>query len=223
MDGKCSHCTFVKRICRDPGKGAHPEQCSTMLYPEIIAAADVKYDEEQTRVFAAAAACQEASCYDVQGNGEFITLKSRIQETIEFCKRMNYSHIGLAFCGGLQQEAAVIGKMLESHGLRVTSVMCKVGGADKTRLGIGEQDKIYPGQHETMCNPIAQALILNHEKTQFNVIVGLCVGHDSLFIKNSESLCTVLAVKDRLLGHNPLAAVYTANSYYHHLFDTKRD
>ena len=29
--------------------------------------------------------------------------------------------------------------------------------------------------------------------------------------------CTVLAVKDRLLGHNPLAAIYTIDSYYRSL------
>ena len=47
-----------------------------------------------------------------------------------------------------------------------------------------------------------------------NVLLGLCVGHDSLFFKYTEAPCTVLAVKDRLLGHNPLAAVYNVDSYY---------
>lgn len=65
-----------------------------------------------------------------------------------------------------------------------------------------------------MCNPITQAYLLNEEKTEFNILLGLCVGHDSLFLKNAEAPCTVLAVKDRLLGHNPLAAIYTAESYY---------
>jgi uncharacterized metal-binding protein len=65
-----------------------------------------------------------------------------------------------------------------------------------------------------MCNPVLQAMILNDEKTQFNILLGLCVGHDSLFFKYAQAPCTVLAVKDRLLGHNPLAAVYTLDSYY---------
>ena len=68
-----------------------------------------------------------------------------------------------------------------------------------------------------MCNPVLQAMILNREGTDFNVILGLCVGHDSLFLKYSEALCTVLAVKDRVLGHNPLAAVYNLDSYYRSL------
>ncbi len=57
-------------------------------------------------------------------------------------------------------------------------------------------------------------MILNEAKTDFNILLGQCVGHDSLFIKYGEAPCTVLVVKDRLLGHNPLAAVYCAESYY---------
>ena len=30
----------------------------------------------------------------------------------------------------------------------------------------------------------------------------------------AEAPCTVLAVKDRLLGHNPLAAIYNIDHYY---------
>ena len=52
------------------------------------------------------------------------------------------------------------------------------------------------------------------EKTDFNILVGLCVGHDSLFFKYSEALTTVLIAKDRVLGHNPAAALYTTGSYY---------
>ena len=48
--------------------------------------------------------------------------------------------------------------------------------------------------------------------TDFNLMLGLCVGHDSMFLKYSEALVSVIAVKDRLLGHNPLAALYSG--YY---------
>jgi len=65
-----------------------------------------------------------------------------------------------------------------------------------------------------MCNPITQAEFLNKEKTDLNIVIGLCVGHDSLFMKYSEAPVTVLAVKDRVLAHNPLGAVYLADSHY---------
>jgi len=57
------------------------------------------------------------------------------------------------------------------------------------------------GQEETMCNPMAQAGICNDAETDLNMMMGLCVGHDSLFLKNSRAYTTVFAVKDRALGH----------------------
>ena len=59
-----------------------------------------------------------------------------------------------------------------------------------------------------------QAKILNKEKTDMNIVMGLCVGHDSLFYKYSEALVTTLVAKDRVMGHNPAAALYTSESYY---------
>ncbi|NLY70124.1 MAG: DUF1847 domain-containing protein, partial [Clostridiales bacterium] len=71
---------------------------------------------------------------------------------------------------------------------------------------------------EPMCNPIGQAYFLNKEETDFNIVFGLCVGHDSLFIKYSNAPVTVLAVKDRVLAHNPLGALYLSESYYKNRF-----
>jgi uncharacterized metal-binding protein len=68
-----------------------------------------------------------------------------------------------------------------------------------------------------MCNPVAQAMILNDAGVHFNILLGLCVGHDSLFFKYADAPVTVLAVKDRVTGHNPLAAVYLMDSYYSRL------
>ena len=71
-----------------------------------------------------------------------------------------------------------------------------------------------------MCNPVAQARLLNASATGLNVVLGVCVGHDALFFQHSDAPCTVLAVKDRVTGHNPLAAVYTMESYYARLGDS---
>ena len=49
--------------------------------------------------------------------------------------------------------------------------------------------------------------------------MGLCVGHDSLFIKHANALCTNVVTKDRVLAHNPAAALYTSNMYYQRLFE----
>ena len=68
-----------------------------------------------------------------------------------------------------------------------------------------------------MCNPIMQAEVLNAAETDLNVVMGLCVGHDSLFYKHSHAPATTLVVKDRVLIHNPVMALYTADGYYSHL------
>jgi uncharacterized metal-binding protein len=93
-------------------------------------------------------------------------------------------------------------------------VMCKCGSVPKETIGVADEEKVMIGTYEPMCNPIVQATVLNEVKTDFNVLVGLCVGHDSLFFKYSEAYTTVLVAKDRVLGHNPAAALYTARSYY---------
>lgn len=70
-----------------------------------------------------------------------------------------------------------------------------------------------------MCNPITQAEILNDAGTEFNVLVGLCVGHDALFLKHAKALNTVLVVKDRMLGHNSVAALYGIKGYFYRLMN----
>ena len=137
----------------------------------------------------------------------------RLKETMEFCKRMGYDRVGMAFCGGLKNEAKIVADIFRKHGITLISVMCKVGGYDKSEVGMTDQEKIRPGEFEPMCNPIAQAELLNRQETQFNIVLGLCVGHDSLFLKNAKAPCTVLVAKDRVLGNNPCAAIYTAHSY----------
>ena len=51
-------------------------------------------------------------------------------------------------------------------------------------------------------------------RTDFNIVIGLCVGHDTLFLRHSHAPTTVMIVKDRVLAHNPVAALYTANGMY---------
>ena len=62
--------------------------------------------------------------------------------------------------------------------------------------------------------PILQAKLLNEQKTDFNIALGLCVGHDSLFYQYSEARVTTLVVKDRVLAHNPVGAIYCADGYF---------
>ncbi len=59
-----------------------------------------------------------------------------------------------------------------------------------------------------------QALLLNEAKTDLNILMGICVGHDALFCKYSDAPVTTFATKDFLAGNNPCAVLYTAQSCY---------
>ena len=210
----CAKCHQKNRICKQPD-GKYPKFCATKFYPEAIQEAKEELKKEDIKHFAKMASLQEAECYayrDKHLNYKYPT-KPRIQEIMEFSKKMNYKKLGIAFCAGLSKEAEILAKILENNNFEVVSVICKVGGTEKEYLGLNDNQKIKIGQYESMCNPIAQAKVLNEAGADFNIILGLCVGHDSLFIKYSEAMVTVFAVKDRVFGHNPLAAIYTSHSY----------
>ena len=75
----------------------------------------------------------------------------------------------------------------DQPGITIDYEMCI---SDRSRAGGPEECKLQPGQFEAMCNPIAQAELLNSQDTQFNICLGLCVGHDSLFYQYSKALVT---------------------------------
>lgn len=124
---------------------------------------------------------------------------TRVKEVIEYAKFLKYKKIGLAFCAGLSEEARILNNILEKNGFEVISVVCTSGGTK-------EDDK----EKSIVCNPIFQAEVLNHEKTNLNIMLGLCVGHDVLFIRYSKADVTPLIVKDRVMANNPAGALYSA-------------
>ena len=133
--------------------------------------------------------------------------KDRIQEVMIYARNMGFDTLGLVFCIGLSDQAEVVSALFEKEGFTVVSACCMTGGFSSDDVGLSEEDKIYKEGRQPQCNPVGQALLMNHHKTDLNVLVGLCVGDDALFIKHSEAPVTVLAVKDRLNAHNPLAAI----------------
>lgn len=216
----CARCPIntQDRVCQQED-GKSPLFCPTQNYQAVIEKALDELKKPEILEFARQASIQEGEGYANRDLGyeKVKPDKPRIMETIEFAHRMNYKRLGLVFCIGLVKEAKVVEKLLSSEGFEVVSALCKLGREPKETIGVHDDQKIRIGCFESMCNPIAQAFVLNSENTEFNIVMGLCVGHDSLFLKYSQALCTVLAAKDRLLGHNPLAAIYTIDSYYRSL------
>jgi uncharacterized metal-binding protein len=143
--------------------------------------------------------------------------KTRIEEIMDFASRIGARTIGIAHCVGLAREAKAAYEIFAGNGFEVHTICCKVGSISKESLGLKDGEKVCPGAYEAACNPIAQAALLAKAGTQLNVVIGLCVGHDSLFFMHSKAPATVLVAKDRVLGHNPVAALYTTHSYYRRL------
>lgn len=203
------------RACMSPA-GRASKGCPTAAKRKILGKARKEYQDAETREFARQASIQEGECYAGREKRPYVMhpVKPRIREISEFASRMGYRRLGLVFCMGLAKEASLVGEILKGEGFEVVSAGCKAGCVPKEEIGVQDSEKIYIGSHETMCNPVFQAMLVNDGETDFNVLLGLCVGHDSLFFKYAEAPTTVLAVKDRVTGHNPLAALYTSGNYY---------
>ncbi|MHA1186778.1 MAG: DUF1847 domain-containing protein, partial [Candidatus Heimdallarchaeota archaeon] len=112
-------------------------------------------------------------------------------------------------------EASVLTKILEKNDFKIFSGICTSGALQKKELDIPDSDTFSTAE-EIGCNPIGQAYYLNSQKTDMNIVVGLCIGHDINFIKYSEAPTTVLVVKDRVSTHNPAAILYSR--YYKNKF-----
>jgi uncharacterized metal-binding protein len=214
----CAKCKTV--VCGSGRLGKAPADCPTRVRPEVIENATELCLSSDLLDFAREASRQEAAGYVRLSHAPGVPspIKTRVEEIMEFSHRMGFQRLGLAFCVGVKDEAETLVSILEKGGFQVVSVCCKCGMVAKETLGLSQEEHIRrENTFEAMCHPIAQAQVLNDASTDFNILLCLCVGHDSLFLKHSDAMCTVLAAKDRLLGHNPLAALYLSRSYYRRL------
>jgi len=199
------NCANCKKIACLVGGKKTPPDCPMEKYPKIYKNARAIYNSPEVKKMALNAGIVEATGYIEW---------PRLKDTIEYATLMDYKKIGLAFCIGLLKEAQKTQEILQNYGFEVFSILCKTGGFTKSEIGNLPEEfqmKSKTGYNIgfVSCNPVGQALLLNEIKTDFNIIVGLCVGHDTLFIKYSEAPVTVFIAKDRRLAHNPAAALYT--------------
>jgi len=206
QDPACAYCPPSVRACRQ-GEAAErgPGFCPTRVDPQAQAAARARYDDPEIRRIS-----QESARVEAEGYCKW----TRVEEIVQFARKMGYRKLGIANCISFEDHARVLSGILESHGFEVVSVACKNDSIPKEELGLADSEKIRPGQFEALCNPVAQAELLNRHGCELNIVMGLCIGHDSLFFKHSKGLATVLVAKDRVLGHNPVAALQLADTYY---------
>ena len=229
----CGLCSAVWRATgstncwsADPEKKpAKPAYCPTQENADLIRESFELYrgDSEDARM-ARVAGRVEGLCYQPVPGGDAVNARwTRVEDTIAFARLMGYGKIGIATCIGLLEETNRLAAVLEAQGFTPVSVCCKTGSIDKLELNLREKDKVRPGTFEPACNPVAQARLMNRSRTDMNVIVGLCIGHDMLFTKYSDAPVTTLVVKDRVTGHNPVSVLYGQNFYYKRLQSRKLD
>lgn len=210
----CAYCPSSVRACRQgEGEQRGPGFCPSKIDAEALALAAEAYEDPFVRRVA-----QESARVEAQGYCQW----TRVEEICEFGKKMGFKRMGIATCISFVDLAHTLSEILESHGFEVASVACKHGGIPKEDIDLEDSEKIRPGQHESMCNPVSQADALNRAGTEFNIVLGLCVGHDSLFFKHSDGLVTTLVAKDRVLAHNPIGALQLADSYYSKVWGPER-
>ena len=194
----CTFCRNVSCALGTPEKA--PSDCRMKIEADLYDRARQEYLKSETK------ALLIGGCYtESQGYMKW----NRVRELIEFSRFMGYKKIGIAHCIGMMQEASTLTMILEKEGFEVVQVLCKTGAINKQDLGVSKDYTLNPEGFDAACNPVAQAEICNKEKTDLNVIVGLCIGHDILFIKYSQAPVTTLVVKDRTNGHNPMASLYS--------------
>lgn len=142
-------------------------------------------EEEQNRKII------EAAAYSAHvGHREKL---SHLEETVVFAKRFGARKIGIAACVSLAAESRNTAKVLRAQGFEVVGAVCKAGCITFGELNVEPDER---GPEAVLCNPLYQAQLLNEAQTDLNVVIGLCTGHDALFLRYAQAPCTVLTAKD---------------------------
>lgn len=204
----CSYCP--QKPCRTGSLNNAPSFCPSTVRPDLMEEAKQKFQNMENKRMA----------QNVARTWKSDEKLTRIEETILYAKLQGYTILGLAFCIGLEDEAELVTNVLVNEGFKVVSICCMCGAFSSDIIELPKADKIKIGR-QPMCNPIGQAAMLDAAGCELNIMLGLCVGDDTLFIKHSKAPVTVLAVKDKVLAHNPLGALY-ASKYYHSRLNFRR-
>jgi uncharacterized metal-binding protein len=196
----CHECKA--NACLKSYPGGMPDYCQAQDYKEMVEASKQKFLDPEIADFHRATA-------KILKEGGFEW--TRVIQCIEFAKALKVKKVGLAVCIGLIREGQEFARYLDRAGFEVVSVACMIGAVPARETGIPEELIARSG---ISCNPIVQAEIMNKAGTGLNFIYGLCVGHDTIFIKTSKAPVTYVVVKDAVTGNNPGVVL---NSPYHRM------
>lgn len=188
----CVDCAVT--ACRY-GKDNYPAFCLTKAMSEEDKAAVLPLynDGDVNSKYAFWSATVEGTYY-----GEM----ARVEETMEFARRVGAVKIGLAYCCELKAEAELYAKILDINGFETYMIDCRAGDLDSGEVLDGQPNG------RKLCDPVLQARLLNKAGVDMNILMGLCAGSDALFIKNAAAMTTIMINKDRLTCNNPAVTLY---------------
>lgn len=126
---------------------------------------------------------------------------TRLEEIAEYAKLKDYRRLGVAYCYGMEQEAALLRDYLQKKDFQTVMVSCTVDGIPECEVNTAA------GGQSVSCNPIGQANALNRSGAEFTILMGLCLGHDILIQKKLNMDFTTWIVKDRVTKHRPMDAL----------------
>ena len=208
---QCAKCTVLR--CGAAEKtGKIPSSCPTVAYADLTRETKEKYRLPENQAVLLGWHGLMSRVMDPGKPWEKFSW-TRVDEVMEYARIRKMKRLGIATCYALLPESKLLSDLLEANGFEVVSVSCLCGEIDPHYMGMSGN---------VFCNPVMQAEVLNREKTELNLMVGLCVGHDILFLRYCKGETTPLIVKDRALGHNPVAALYLSqNRFYRDRFMRK--
>jgi len=189
----CLHCTTAGSFKGDVSK--MPRTCPTRTHAEVAGDTSGYLGDERHALMKAA----DATPFKPDG-----TLRNRVEELAHYAHGRGMKRIGVAFCVSLLKESQRLAQLLQAEGLETELVCCRVGAVDYDEIGL---PKAHPDRFAAICNPVAQARLLNERNVDLVAQVGLCVGHDLVLQEECDAPVITLVVKDRALDHHSVAAL----------------
>jgi uncharacterized metal-binding protein len=180
----CDSCTTITNSL---GSVEYPEGCLTMALDREELNKIIHIYTDSSIATPSPTAAEE---FSESGSGTF----RHANEIVQHARNLGAKKIGITSCAAFLKETRHLITYLKGQGFESYCVICKTG----TVISIPEQQhKTKNDPLDSICNPALQAYILEREKTELNVIVGICDYHNPNFIRHSKAPVTYLIVNDR--------------------------
>ena len=134
-----------ERLHRRAGIESSPRSCPMLAEPGLLG--EVKED------YAADVSLHQIALESARTEAAGYGRATRVEEIMDFARRMGWHRLGIAHCVGLMQEAEAARDIFLAGGFEVYTVCCKVGSIDKEDMGIRDEEKVWPGRSRGHVQP----------------------------------------------------------------------